>query len=69
MVKNLLVRQETQIQSLGWEDPQEKEMATHTGILAWEKNPMDRGAWRAAVHRVAKRRTRLSNEHPHVHVP
>ena len=28
--------QETQVQSLGWEDPLEKEMATHSGILAWE---------------------------------
>ena len=28
--------QETQIQSLGWEDPLEKEMATHSSILAWE---------------------------------
>ena len=34
--------QETQIQSLGQEDPPEKEMATHSSILAWE-NPMDRG--------------------------
>ena len=28
--------QETQIQSLGWEDPLEKEMATHSSVLAWE---------------------------------
>ena len=28
--------QETQVQSLGWEDSLEKEMATHSGILAWE---------------------------------
>ena len=28
--------QETQIQSLGWEDPPEKEMATHSSIFAWE---------------------------------
>ena len=28
--------QETQFQSLGWEDPLEKEMATHSDILAWE---------------------------------
>ena len=27
--------QETQVHSLGWEDPLEKEMATHSGILAW----------------------------------
>ena len=34
--KNLPAVQETQIQSLGWEDPLEKEMATHSSILAWK---------------------------------
>ena len=34
MVKNLPAIQETQVQSLGWEDPLEKEMATHYSILA-----------------------------------
>ena len=103
MVKNLPPMPETWVQSLGWEDPLEKEMATHFSILSWEiqiplflqgaslvaqmiKNlpalgdvgsvpelgrspggghgnqssilawriPMDRGAWQAAVHGVAK---------------
>ena len=36
MVKNLPERQETWVQSLSWEDPPEKEMATHSSILAWE---------------------------------
>ena len=36
MVKNLPVMQETQVQSLGLEDPLEKGMATHFTILAWE---------------------------------
>ena len=35
MVKNLHEMQETQVQSLGWEDLLEKEMATHSSILAW----------------------------------
>ena len=35
MVKNLLAMQETQVGSLGREDPLEKEMATHSSILAW----------------------------------
>ena len=35
MVKNLPATQETQVQSLGQEDPLEKEMATHSSILAW----------------------------------
>ena len=34
-VKNLPAMQETQIQSLGWEDPMEKGVATHSSILAW----------------------------------
>ena len=35
-VKNLPAVQETRVQSLGWEDPLEKEMATHCNILAWK---------------------------------
>ena len=37
-VKRLLAMQETWVRSLGWEEPLEKEMATHSSILAW-KNP------------------------------
>ena len=36
MVKNLAAIQETWVQSLGWEDPQEKGMATHPSVLAWK---------------------------------
>ena len=36
LVKDLPVMQETQVQSLGQEDPVEEEMATHSSILAWE---------------------------------
>ena len=53
VVKNPPADAETQVQSLGREDPLEKKMATSASILAWE-NPMDRGAWQAAVHGVAK---------------
>ena len=35
LVKNLPTMQETWVQFLGWEDPLEKEMATHSSILAW----------------------------------
>ena len=34
-VKNLRAMQETQVQSLGWEDPLAKEVATHSSLLAW----------------------------------
>ena len=51
---------ETWVQSLGQEDPLEEGMATHSSTLAW-RIPMDRGAWRATVHGVAKSQTRLSD--------
>ena len=57
-VKHLLTRQETSVRSLGREDPLEKEMATHSSILAW------RIPWTeepGTVHRVAKSWTRLSD--------
>ena len=38
MVKNPSAMRETWVQSLGWEDPLEKAMATHSSILAW-RNP------------------------------
>ena len=60
MVKNLPAVQETQVWYLGWEDPPEKEMLTHSSILAW-RSPMDRRAWWATLHGVTKSRTRLSD--------
>ena len=56
----LLTMQEIGIPSLGWEDLLEKEMATHASIFCLG-NPLDRGAWRATVHRAAKSQTRLSD--------
>ena len=43
-VKRLPAIWESGVRSLGQEDPLEKEMATHSGTLAW-KNPMDGEAW------------------------
>ena len=54
-IKNLPAMEETQVRSLGLEDPLEKGIATNSSILAW------RGAWRAIVHRVAKSQTQLSD--------
>ena len=48
--------QETKIQSLDQEASLKEGMATHSNILAW-RIPMDRGAWQAMVHRVAKSQT------------
>ena len=53
IVKNLPAIQETQARSLGWEDPLEKRMATHSSILAWRIS-MDRGTWWATTHGVAE---------------
>ena len=52
--------QKTWIWSLGWKDPLEEGMTTHSSIFAW-KIPTVRGLWRAVVHRVAKSWTRLSD--------
>ena len=56
--------QETWVQSMGQDDPLEKEMATHSSILAWRIpwilwNP--RGAWQTVVHGVTKSWTKLSD--------
>ena len=51
---------ETRVQPLGLENPLEKGMATHSQYSCLE-NPMDRGAWWAAVHRVARSQIQLSN--------
>ena len=57
--KKLRAMAETWVRSLCWEDPLEEGMATHSSILAW-RNPMDRGAWQATVHGVAKSQTQVS---------
>ena len=44
LVKNLPAMQETQVGSLGWEDPLEEGMATHSSILVW-RIPVDKGVW------------------------
>ena len=48
------------VQPLGQEDPLEKEMATHSDVLAWG-NPTDRRAWRATVHGVTRSWTQLTD--------
>ena len=55
MVRNQSAMRETWIQSLGWKDPLQEGMATHSSILAW-RIPIDGGAWRATVCGVAKNR-------------
>ena len=61
--KNPPARQEIWVPSLGWEDPLQDGMATHSSILAW-RIPMNRGAWWATVHGVAEL-TDLATKHTH----
>ena len=56
MVKNLPALWETQVRSLGQEDPLKKEMATYSSYSCLE-NSMDRVSWWATVHGVAKSQT------------
>ena len=60
MVKNLPTKPETRVRSLGREDPLEKEMATHSSILAWEI-PCTEEPGGLTVPGVARSWTRLSN--------
>ena len=53
MVKNPPAKQKTWVWSLGWEDPLEEEMATHSQYSCLA-NPMDRGPWWTTVHGVTK---------------
>ena len=56
IIKRLPALQKTQVQSLGWEDPPEKEMATHSSILAW-RIPWTEEPGRLQSTGVAKSRT------------
>ena len=56
MIKNLPTMQETQVQSLGWEDPLEKGILQYSSL----ENAMDRGAWQATAHDSTKTGTRPS---------
>ena len=75
MVKNLPAKQETWVQSLGQEDPLEKETATHSSILAWKIPWMEEpgrlqsmgsgleNSMNRIAHGVTKSQTQLSNFH------
>ena len=58
VVKNLLAMWETWVCSLGWEDPLEVGMGTHSSILVW-RILMDRGVWCATMR--SQSRTRLTD--------
>ena len=60
-VKHLPTVWEIGVQSLGWEDTLEKEMATHSSILAWKIPWTEEPGRLQSVRGVAKNQTRLSN--------
>ena len=57
-----------QIRSLGCEDPLEEGIASDSSILVW-RIPMDRGAQRATVHKVAESDTTEATEHAYMQIP
>ena len=65
-VKNPPAMWETRVQPLGWEDPLEEGMATHSNILAW-RIPMDRGAWQATWGRKESDTTERLSTHIYSH--
>ena len=65
VVKNLPAMQETMVQSLGQEDPLEKDMGTHSSILAWEFHRQR--SLVTTVHRVTKNWTQLGNYHSFIY--
>ena len=77
MINNLPAMQETEVQSLGQEEPLEKGIASYPLQYSCLKNSMDRGAWQATGHGIVKSWIRLHNWHAepfvvggwlHVHV-
>ena len=64
IIKNLPALWETWVLSLGWKDPLEEGMATHSSILAW-RIPTDREAWQAAIYGVTNSWTQLKGLSTH----
>ena len=65
MVKSLPTMWETQVQSLGWEDLLEREMATHSSILAWKIPKMEEPG---RLQSMGSQRIRHETERPHFHM-
>ena len=61
ILQNSPAMRETCVCSLGWEDPLEEDMATHSSILTW-RIIIDRGAWRTSVHGVTKSQSDMTEQ-------
>ena len=64
MIKNPPAMQETQVQSLGWEDPPDKGTATHSSILVWRIPWTEEPGW---LHGVGTSQIQLLDFHFHFH--
>ena len=62
MVKNLPTMQDTRVRSLDWKNPLEKEMATHSSILAWRIPWTEEPGRLHTVHGAGKSRTQLNDQ-------
>ena len=67
LVKNPSAMQETQVQSLGGEDPLEKEMATHSSILGWKIPWAEEPGWLQSMGCKESDTTERLNHHHHTH--
>ena len=67
MVKNLRTMQDTQVRSLGWEDPPEKEIATHSSILVWRILWTEEPGGLQSVGSQRVRHNQATNTHTHTH--
>ena len=66
MVKNLIVRQETRVWPLGWEDPLEKGMVIHSSILAWRIPGIEKSGGLQSVGSQRVRHNWATNTHTHI---
>ena len=66
LANHLPAMQEIWVRFLGREDPLEKDMASHSSILAW-RIPWTEGAWQATVHGIARVRHDLATKPPTTH--
>ena len=67
MVKNMPANTGDRVQSLGWEDPLEKEMATHSSILAWRIPWTEEPGRLQSLGSQRVRHDRATNTHTHTH--
>ena len=67
MIKNWPAMQETWVLSLGWEDPLEKEMATHCGIPAWEISRTEEAGRQQCTRLLESDMTEQLNHHQSLH--